>query len=382
LHILVIASFYPSEIRPQTGIFFKAQVQALRKAGHQVGVIVAPRLWETLGHIRQYKRWDTLTHEDDVIYRMHRGWFPRIFPLICAGWHGYEGLKAFETYIAEQGRPDIIHAHNIFYAGYMAVRIARQHTIPTVLTEHSSNFILGRIFLPGQHIVVKHTLKQINAIFAVGRRLAETINRRYQPENPVSILHNVVDIDYFVPKSSDNSEFIFAAVGAMRSLKRFDLLITAFAKAFKGQPVKLYIGGDGQQLDNIRTLIGDLDVANQVELLGYLRHKDVLELFQKADAIVSSSDDETFGVTLIEAMSCGKPVIATRSGGPEDFVTDEVGLLVPRDDPDALSDALQTMLQNYESYDALRIREYCIEMFSEATIVHKLETIYQQLLEK
>jgi glycosyltransferase involved in cell wall biosynthesis len=191
----------------------------------------------------------------------------------------------------------------------------------------------------------------------------------------------VVDIDYFVPKSTDNSEFIFAAAATLIPIKRFDLLIRAFAKAFRGQAVRLLIGGEGRERNSIQSLITKLDVANQVELLGYLSHQQVLELFQKADAVVSASDVETFGVTLIEAMSCGNPVIATRSGGPEDFITDEVGLLVPCDNLDALSQAMLELYQNYDDYNAMRIREYCIEKFSEASIVRKLETIYQQLLE-
>lgn len=381
MHILVFASYYPSDIRPQTGIFFKVQVEALRKAGHQVGVIVAPRLWEIIAHVRQHKRWDSFIREDNTIYRMHRGWFPRVFPLICAMWHRHEGLKIFEDYIAEQGTPDVIHAHNIFYAGYMASQISKHYDIPIVLTEHSSNFILGRIFLPGQHIVVKQTLKQINAPFAVGRRLAERINQRYQPEKPLSILHNVVNTDYFVSQLSNNTDFVFASVGAMRPLKRFDLLIKAFTKVFKDKPVKLRIGGGGREFDTIQSLIKTLDMSSQIDLLGHLNPQQVLDLFQTSQVIVSASDVETFGVTLIEAMSCGKPVIATKSGGPEDFVTEDVGLLVARDDVDALSEALQQMLENYDDYDAERIRAYCIEIFSENSLTQKLNTIYQDLLD-
>lgn len=78
-------------------------------------------------------------------------------------------------------------------------------------------------------------------------------------------------------------------------------------------------------------------------------------------------------------MSCGKPVIATRSGGPEDFVTPEVGILIPTDDVTALADAMKTIFDNYEQYDAKAIRAYCINNFSEESIVEQLDSIYRHV---
>jgi glycosyltransferase involved in cell wall biosynthesis len=380
MHILIIPSFYPSEARPVTGVFFQDQAEALREAGHQVGVLVAPRIRETLDHIQKVRRWDAVTIETGNVYRMHRGWVPRIFPLICAFWHGHEALKAFERYVADHGKPDILHAHNIFYSGYMAAHIAERYDIPAVLTEHSSNFILGRIFLPGQHWVVGYTLERIQRTFAVGKRLAEVINQRYHPSQKLQVLHNIVDTDFFLPQPADDTIFTFAAIGQMRKLKRFDLLIQAFAQAFQGKNVRLLIGGSGTEHAQIQTLIDQLALGDQVKLVGRLSRDQVRDLFQKAHVVVSSSDVETFGVTLIEAMSCGKPVIATRSGGPENFITDEVGILVPTGDVAALAAAMRNLHSEYHRYDPQAIRQYCIGEFGKTAIVQKLETIYQQLL--
>ena len=384
MHILVFPSFYPSPVRPQSGIFFKEQVMALRKAGHQVGVIVAPRLWETLGYIRDNRKLPNLitaVDEGDSVYRMHWGWFPRVFPLICAALHGDAGFRAFNRYVQEQGMPDLIHAHNTFYSGYMAVRIAKKYDLPVVLTEHSSNFLRGRIFLPGQHMVVKYTLNRVDAAFAVGQRLANKINKRYHPPEPLNVIKNIVDTEFFQPSPRNQSRpFTFAAVGQMKPIKRYDLLIDAFGKAFKGQDVRLVIGGRGSEQATLIAQATRLGIHDQVELPGLLSRDEVRDLFQHAHVVVSSSDIETFGITLIEGMSCGKPVISTRSGGPEDFVTPDVGILVPTDDIDALSGAMQTMINNYDDYKPKLIRTYCEENFSERSIVGQLETIYQKLL--
>lgn len=383
MHILVFPSFYPSPVRPQTGIFFKEQVAALRKAGHRVGVLVAPRLWETLGHIRDERELPNLTsatHQGDNVYRMHWGWFPRVFPLICAALHGDAGFRAFDRYRRENGMPDLIHAHNTFYSGYMAVRIGRKYCLPVVLTEHSSNYLRGRIFLPGQHIVVKHTHQHIDAALAVGSRLADYLNDRYAPPTPFASIGNIVDTDFFQPAVAPVRTFTVAAVGQLKPIKRFDLLIKAFAQAFKGDNARLVIGGRGNLQDQLAQIADAQGVQAQVELPGLLSREAVRDLFQQAHVVVSSSDVETFGITLIEAMSCGKPVIATRSGGPQDFVTPDVGMLVATNDVDALASALQEMYDHYNRYDAGYIREYCLKHYGETSIVQQLEATYQRVL--
>ena len=84
-------------------------------------------------------------------------------------------------------------------------------------------------------------------------------------------------------------------------------------------------------------------MSTQVEFPGLLNREEVRNIIQESHVVVSSSIIETFGVTLIEGMSCGKPVIATRSGGPEEFVTPEVGILIPTDDITALANAMKSM---------------------------------------
>ncbi|RMG85607.1 MAG: hypothetical protein D6712_09145, partial [Chloroflexi bacterium] len=181
MHILVLPSFYPSTVRPMTGIFFKEQAEALARAGYQVGVLVAPRMRETLSTYRQDKQLPSLTREGlpggIPVYRMHRGWFPRVFPQITAALHRRAAMEAFEAYIKAEGMPDIIHAHNIFYSGYMAAKLGEAYNIPTVLTEHSSNFLRGRVFLSGQHRVAEETLAGIHTISAVSDVLARALKR-------------------------------------------------------------------------------------------------------------------------------------------------------------------------------------------------------------
>ncbi len=380
MHILVIPTAYPSKQRPVSGVFYQEQVEALRRAGHQVGVITAPRIIETWGMMKDTKRLPPLmTAEASNEYRLHHGWFPRIFPLITARLHKNAIEKAFQQYCEAQGQPDIIHAHNVFYSGYMASVIRNRHHIPAVITEHSSNFMRGRVFLPAQHHVAKQSFQGVDKTLAVGQSLVKKLEELYHIK--VESLHNVVNTDFFFPSPvPDSANFQFALVAHLRPLKCVDNLIQAFVQAFPdAEDCILKIGGAGQELDNLKALVQHLNCEDRVQFLGRLNREEVRDLFQQSQVIVSSSETETFGITLIEAMSCGKPVIATRSGGPEGFVTRETGILVSVNDVDALANALMTMRENYQNYNSETIRQYCENNFSEAAIVSRLETIYRSI---
>jgi L-malate glycosyltransferase len=380
MHILVIPSFYPSAIRPLTGSFFEDQVFALRRAGHTVRVLVAPRLWETLAYIRHYRTLPPLIefNDDQSLWRTHALWVPRFFPLLSASIYGRAAVRAYARYEQQHGRPDIIHAHNVFYGGYMAARVSAETGVPAVLTEHSSSFLRGRIFLSGQHHIVQQTFSCMRRVTTVSGALAATLGRYEVSRDQIVVIGNLVDTDHFSREEdrSRSDRFVFATVGHMTRVKRFDLLLQAFALAARDLDLFLEFGGGGREFERIARKVGELGIAEKVVLHGPLNRAQVRDLFQRSSAVVSSSAVETFGVTLIEAMACGKPVIATRSGGPEDFVTPDTGILVPVGDVAAMARAMLDMVRSYARYDPEVIRAYVEARYGEAAYVRRLETIY------
>lgn len=381
MHILVLPSFYPSVARPSTGSFFADQVQMLRRAGHQVGVLVAPRLRELVHVIQRERRLPDLTRaerEDTQLYRMYGGWFPRVFPLISAYLHRVVGLRAFAQYCDDQGPPDVIHVHNIFYSGYIAAQIQQVYDIPFVLTEHSSNFVRGRVFLPGQHWVARRTLAHCAQPLAVGESVGRAIQR--YTDKTVETVGNVVDTASLDLAPPATDPFTVAIAARLIPLKRVDVLLRAFAAAFPTGDARLIIGGNGPQADDLKQLAAERGVTDRVDFRGWLDRAGMRQLYHDGHVLVSASEFETFGLTLAEAMSCGRPVIATRSGGPEGFVTEATGLLIPVDDVKALASAMQTMKANYTLYDPQAIRAYCVEQFGEAAMAQRLQQFYQDAI--
>lgn len=163
--------------------------------------------------------------------------------------------------------------------------------------------------------------------------------------------------------------------------KRVDNLIKAFSLLNKKyNNIRLKIGGDGVCRNELEELAIELNADNKVEFLGALTRDEVFTQINQADAFVLSSEYETFGVVLIEALALGKPVVATRCGGPESIVTDESGVLVEKNSVSALCNGMEMIYANRENLDANKIRTYCQQNFSEDAVTDKLLHIYHTIL--
>lgn len=149
-----------------------------------------------------------------------------------------------------------------------------------------------------------------------------------------------------------------------------DILIKAFYNKFKGDMnVTLRIGGDGNEYINLKNLIRELGLESQVTLLGSLDRNEVAQEMANCTCFVLASRYETFGVVFIEALSFGKPIIATKCGGPEGIINNSNGILVNVDDIEGLSKAMLDIKNNINLYDSDSIKTYCKEKFSERAVI-------------
>jgi len=130
----------------------------------------------------------------------------------------------------------------------------------------------------------------------------------------------------------------------------------------------------------LRGLASELGLDANVEFVGMKPPGEVASFMRESSLLVLSSRSETFGAVLIEAMACGTPVLATRCGGPEEIVTDEVGRLVPKEDVEALATAILEMTSESARYDSGLLRRYAVENFSWEKIADRTVDLYQRAL--
>ncbi len=384
MHILVLPSWYPTDWWPSNGVFFREQAQALRAAGYRVGVIAPLQmsLWELTR-----PRWPGgVGFEDDAGVPTYReenwAWLPRLPRASLHLWLA-SGRRLFRRYLREQGQPDVLHAHSILNAGVLGAELSQRYNIPLVVTEHSSAFAQEMI-LPWQERLVAQVTRRAQARVAVSPRLAELLNQRFDGDHfPWDCVPNLVDTDFFTPVPQPgraNPGQVFFTLGNLTEIKNQRSLIEAFARNFRGKDAVLWIGGEGEERARLMRQAQLEQVHNQVVFLGALGRAQVVEAMRQCDVFVLPSRYETFGVTVIEALSCGKPVVATRCGGPNEVVHDHNGLLVPPEDTAALGEALCRMAATLGRYDAEQIRAACIAKFGKGVVVKHLGMIYQRVL--
>lgn len=180
---------------------------------------------------------------------------------------------------------------------------------------------------------------------------------------------------------ADTTGSVLIAAGRLDPVKQYDLLLHAFSSVVDGHPdASLRIYGAGPERDRLRRLVGDLLLEDRVLLMG--RHAHLETEWVKGAMLVSSSERESFGMSIVEAMRAGLPVVSTRAPvGPEEIIRDgEDGLLVPVGDVPALASAMASLLDDpaRRSEMGRRARENAAR-FDPARVASQYEQIFESL---
>lgn len=379
-HVLMIPSWYRTEEQPVIGSFFHEHALALYEAGMRVGVAYP--------EIRQLRRltpglllrnhFQSSVHMEGPLptCRLH-GWnlFPKLMKQQMEAWCRYAeklAMRYFDTY----GKPDLIHAQSSVWAGIAAKRISEKTGIPYCITEHASVFMKQAVL--GTHWTkcwstpyIRDAFDHAKKIIAVSSALKKALHPYTEKE--IEVIPNVVDTRLFQPKKRIvREDFHFLTVSYLVPRKRVDLLL----QAFKQVDGHLTIGGDGPEKPRLIQLAKELGIEKNVSFLGALSREGVRDAFQKADAFVLASEHETFGVVCIEALASGIPVVATRSGGTEDIVDEQVGFLVPVNDVEALAAAMKRIKKNALSYDPEELHSIAHQRFGPEAVYQKCKNIF------
>lgn len=377
MKVLLIPSWYPDDKNPINGIFFKEQGEALAKRGVEVIVLTINLI--SLSEFGKRKDLGVrINYENGLkVYRYtNYNFFPRMTELYLR-FYGFIMNKLVRRIEKEETDIKLVHIHSALDAG-IAYYFSRLN-LPYVLTEHSTKY--------DRNLVKKSESKYLYKVFegadkviAVGNGLREAISK-YIDKDRVLIIPNMVSIEKREQEVDFNKKgFRFFSLGLLNQKKGMDLLIEAFNNnRDKLGQYELYIGGDGGERENLQKTIEEYGLNNNIKLIGKLSRKEVAYHMSNCDCFVLASRFETFGIVYLEAMIYGKPVIATKTGGPDTFVNDENGILVPVDDVNLLGDAIVKMVNQINDYDADKISSYCNENFGEEAVCKKIINLYKDI---
>jgi N-acetyl-alpha-D-glucosaminyl L-malate synthase BshA len=202
----------------------------------------------------------------------------------------------------------------------------------------------------------------------------------------IEVIPNFVDTQRFKPSArvrGANGVPHAVHVSNFRPVKRVPALIEAFALALRGRRARLTLVGDGPEQGAARTRARELGIESSVSFLG---ERDALPaLLDRADVFLLASSEESFGLSALEAMACGTPVVATRVGGvPEVVDHGRTGLLAPAGDNAALGAALAELLFDPERAQSmgLEARRVAEQRFECSHVVGLYEALYRRTLER
>ena len=384
LNILLLASWYPSKEDPTEGSFVQEQAHMLRDYGHQVTVI-HPFLLGTFASSITKRSTVSYTQEDGIrVLRVGVApplpFFRAISYAYCFRWV----RKAMNTFQIDPKEFAVIHSHAMFMGGLIGHKLSKKYKFPLVHTEHTS----GLIFNPKQYTKkdISFTRKAYShchkVLFVSHFALKHTLaNIALKSNDTFVVLPNVVDSSFFsspILPFSKATSLRFLVIGNFIPLKNHQLLLEAFGLVQKEFPtVKLSIAGNGPLAQELRALSESLKLEN-VNWLSRLNRTAVKEQMAAHQVILSTSNVETFGLTIAEAQAMGKPVVVTDSGGVRDIVTQNTGIVMECS-PEAFAKGLIHMIQSLDSYDQETIRQSAKSRFAAEVVMHQLNEIYRQL---
>lgn len=382
MKIVIIANGYPNERDPQWGCFERDQALALSEQGHQVSVIYVDRRFRT------YWRKIGITYMRDngidvcgvflfpftKLARVNRQFH---FHVICKmlDW-------TFRSLVKRTGMPDVIYAHYLYNIAF-ATHLKEKYHLPLVGIEHWSELTHEKLS-PFVRYLGNIAYHKSDKVLAVSESLQSHIRKHFGIDSTVvydMLGPEFVNLETDV-RNAEKKIFKFVAIGSLIHRKGFDLLLDAFSKSrLYENDCRVIIIGNGPERTNLLSQAEQLGIANAVCLVGRKSKTEIIQLLNESRVFVLSSRAETFGVVCIEALSQGLPNIATICGGPEEFIHDNNGILVPVDDVDALSEAMVQMHDTYEHYDRTAIAEESLRKFSPSEIARQLTVIFEEVVE-
>lgn len=289
MKILLVSQMYPGPDDPDLGSFVAQQAEVLRERGHELELAVLDRR---------------------------------------AG--GKSRFLELRRRVRAAGKPDVVWAHFLVPSGLFAAQV----DAPLVVTAHGRDVRnIGSI--PGIARLTRRVVRRASTVIAVSEYLRRELEDKLpEARGKTEVVNSGVDIERFdaVAPAAVLPHPAFVHVGTLTERKNVVRLADAFARLGRGS---LTYVGDGP-------LRSELEGRERVRVVGRVAHDRVPGWLSAADVVCGPAHIEPFGQALLEALACSRTVVATRIGGPPEFVTEEAGILVDPLDTGELARALET----------------------------------------
>lgn len=297
--------------------------------------------------------------------------------------------RQYEVALAE--KLDLLHVHYAIphaTTAFLAREMLKQeHDIKVITTLHGTD-----ITLVGQensfYAITKFSIEQSDGATAVSEFLRDETYRAFGcVQCDLKVIPNFVNLDEYHPEAAlprdalaPEGHKVLVHISNFREVKRVKDVVRIFARVRRAMPATLLMVGDGPDRHDAETEARELGVGGDVRFLGRL--DAVAPVLAAADLFLLPSQTESFGLAALEAMACGAPVVAARTGGLPEVITDELdGILEPPGSVEAMARRAVNLLRDPEEH--ARMRAAALEKarhYSAASIVPAYEAFYEEVL--
>ena len=287
---------------------------------------------------------------------------------------------------------EILHVHYAIphaISGFLAKEIVKSYSdLKVVTTLHGTDITLVGLE-PTFQPIVKYSLEQSDAITAVSSYLAEKTIQNFNPGKKIEVIPNFIDTNFYKPdiqcnlrkQLTHNGEKLLIHISNFRPVKRVPDTIKILCDVLKKVPVKLLLIGDGPDRNECEKLAREFGITDKVKFLGM--QTSFNELLSISDVFLLPSQSESFGLSALEAMSCGVPVVASNIGGiPEVVSHDESGFVAELGDTKRMAKYVVELLENPKKWKVFseNARKRALDLFDSSMIVPKYMELYEKIL--
>ncbi len=383
MKIGVVSHMYPTKRRYSFGIFVKDELNYLAE-------YVDIRLIAPYPNQRWFQKDSKNTKEKYPVIRPFTLAFPRFFmqklyPASLAFTLSRFGREFFDSC-------DIIHAHNAFPEGVASVKAFGKRK-PIIVTVHGSDVTVFAMKLNLRPDIV-NALNKVKNIICVSNYLSDKL-KEIGVTSRIEIIPNGINTELFSPGNRTGASKLLGLdanrpriifVGNFVKVKGVEYLIQAMPAVLKKYPdcelVLLGARPDSKDFNKYRKHIASTGIENDVRIVTIVPHEKLPLWMQASDLLVLPSINEGFGIVAAEALACGIPVVATKSGGPEDIVKDGLGVLVPPEDYELLGEGIVSVLDGTGILNSEAMVKSIKSRFSYDIISKKIIEIYNNSLKE
>ncbi|MBL7985073.1 MAG: glycosyltransferase, partial [Flavobacteriales bacterium] len=288
--------------------------------------------------------------------------------------------KGLQRLASERGKPDLTHVHILVRPALVAWWLGVWQRIPFLLSEQSSEYLDGTWVAKSAVFKAANIFlfRRAKAVTAVSSHLGDALQQLGLCARYEVVPNTVPGIDRPLPPAGPVDRFMMVADLVDRTKNVSGVLQAIRNAKDHGHLLHLQVIGDGPDGDRLKRMATELGIDTQVMWLGRLPNARVLEHMADTGTVIINSNVETFSVVTGEALASGKPVIATRCGGPAAFITPTNGVLIEPRDTAALTGAMIDRATGVTSYDPALVRASVSDRFSPDAVGAAFLTIYQR----